>query len=141
MEDQLREYHDALVRLDALVLQLSGHLDLALVGADYDCGDLAPALHRAHDIANRMDEVIPDAIKVTRPTKAQRAMMAEMARCPDCGGPLETGDGKNTPPVYCPRCKHGWDRPEDVVVMVPHWEGPALALDPQPAPRGQEERG
>lgn len=122
--DQLREYHDALVRLDALVLQLRGHAELALVGAEYDCGDLAPALRHANDIAKRMDEVIPDAVRVTRHTPQQRAIMMEMTRCPDCGRALETGDGKRTPPVYCPQCKQGWDRVEDVVTMVPNWEGP-----------------
>ena len=129
MDDQLREYHDALVRLDALVLQLSGHMDLALVGADHDCGDLAPALHRADAIAKRMDEVIPDAIKFTRHTPQQRATMLEMTRCPDCDQPVEAGDGNHTPPVYCPKCKRGWDHVEDVVVLVPNWEGPKVEED------------
>jgi len=126
MDDKLREYHDALVRLDALREQLRGHVLTAQAGWTGAGEDDGPPnfLKFIADVVERMDEVIPDAIKATRPTKAQRAMMAEMARCPDCDGPLETGDGKNTPPVYCPRCQQGWDRPEDVVVMVPHWEGP-----------------
>jgi len=126
MTDQLREYHDALVRLDALREQLAGHVLTARVGwmgADEDDGP-PDFLKFFEGIANRMDEVMPDAIKVTRPTRAQRAAMMEMARCPDCGGSLEAGDGKHTPPVYCPRCNQGWDRPEDVAVLVPHWEGP-----------------
>ena len=137
-ENRLREYHDALVRLDALREQLAGHVLTAQtgwMGADEDDGP-PDFLKSFDDIATRMDEVIPDAIKITRPTKAQRAMMVEMARCPDCGGAVETGDGNKTPPVYCERCKQGWDRPEDVVVMVSTWEGPALALDPQPEQEG-----
>jgi len=86
-----------------------------------------------------MDEVIPDTVRATRVTARQRAVMLEMARCPDCEQALETGDGNFTPPVYCRRCRQGWDHPEDAIVMVPTWEGPALALDPQPA-QGQEER-
>lgn len=62
MTDQLREYHDALVRLDALMLQLRCAPTLARVAWD-EFGEY-PAID---NIAKRMDEVIPDAIKATRP--------------------------------------------------------------------------
>jgi hypothetical protein len=34
--------------------------------------------------------------------------------CPDCGQPLLTGDGIETPPIYCNPCGKGWDCPEDI---------------------------
>ena len=122
--DQLREYHDALVRLDVLREQLRGHVLAAQARWLGDDEGPPDYLKPFEDIEIRMDEVIPDAVKATRMTATQRAAMVEMARCPDCGGELETGDGKRTPPVYCPQCKQGWDRPEDVPVLVPNWEGP-----------------
>jgi len=123
--NKMREYHDALVRLDALVLQLNGHLLTAQTGWIGTDDDGPPDfLKPIGNVVERMDEVIPDAIKATRTTAQQQAAMAKMTRCPDCGQTLMLGNGDDEPPVYCEQCGQGWDRVEDVVAMVPTWEGP-----------------
>ena len=64
-ENRLREYHDALVRLDARNQQLIEYLQL--VRAEWDeCGEYPDVLDPADNIAKRMDEIIPVAIKATR---------------------------------------------------------------------------
>jgi len=35
-------------------------------------------------------------------------------KCPDCGQELKSGDGVETPPIYCNHCGVGWNSPDDV---------------------------
>ena len=72
MSGKLREYHDALVRIDARNQQLIEYLQL--IRAEWDeYGEQPDILGPIDHIANRMDEIIPDAAKATRATRAQRA--------------------------------------------------------------------
>ena len=84
MSDKLREYHDALVRLDALREQLRRHVLAAQAGWLGDDEGPPDFLKPFEDIEIRMDEVIPDAVKATRVTAQQRAAMIDAVRCPDC---------------------------------------------------------
>lgn len=65
-EELLREYHDALVKLDELSLMLWRTLQLTRIGWDNSVtreGVLEPI----NGIAKRIGEVIPESIKRTRP--------------------------------------------------------------------------
>lgn len=68
-----QEMRDALVRLDALSLELGQTLRYTRVGWDEDA-NCDSILRPFNEIAQRIGEVIPEAIKATRPTYAQRQL-------------------------------------------------------------------
>ena len=63
--DKMREYHDALVRIDARNQQLIEYLRLARAEWD-ECGEYPSVLDPIDHLAECIDEIIPDATKTTR---------------------------------------------------------------------------
>lgn len=78
-EQTLREYYDALVRIDELSLQLGRILSMMRMGWDEENGERSDCLKPINDIARRIGEAVPVSIRATRPM-----IQHDVAQWSDC---------------------------------------------------------